>query len=111
MELSLKVAGLRRTLRAVERLAGGASTQPVTHDDAERLVGWAFRAHPLLTGRCLSRALLQYAMHRADGVAARLVVGVRRDEPESLAAHAWVEALDATAKSEHASILASEYRP
>lgn len=91
IELSLAVAGVRGTLAWIERVPEAASAPaPTTVDDGGRLVRAACRRHPL-AGACLSQALLQYLLHRRDGVPARLVIGVKRERAD-LDAHAWVEA-------------------
>lgn len=128
VELSLAVLGLRRTLawieavppRSAARATAGSmgrdrerARRPaaVTPSEGSRLVAGAYRAH-LLRGQCLPRSLLQYLLHRRDGVAARLVVGVRRPRSmdpqgfpraaagsasqwraavEPIEAHAWVD--------------------
>jgi hypothetical protein len=56
--------------------------------DGERLIGGVFRYH-FVGGDCLPQSVLQYLLHRRDGLPVRFVVGVRRDG--QLAAHAWVE--------------------
>ncbi len=90
VELALSGAGLETTLRWVERGAPGRGLG-LGLAEGERAVALAFRAHPWFRGRCLSRALVQYWLHRRDGTPARFVIGVRRQEGE-LDAHAWVEA-------------------
>ena len=62
-------------------------------DAGRRLVAYAYKVH-LLRGQCLPRSLVQYLLHRREGVAARFVVGVRR--ADGLDAHAWVEAEGST---------------
>ncbi len=97
VELSLAAWGLERTLRWIEAVPRASRARPrsLGPDEARRLVDGIYRYH-LLRGACLSRSLLQYALHRRDGTAARLVVGVRRAVSNSsgqgsLEAHAWVE--------------------
>jgi hypothetical protein len=91
IELSLAVAGVRGTLRWIEGLPSMRPVRRATGvDEGGRLVRAACRRHPL-AGACLSQAMLQYLLHRRDGVAARLVIGVKR-EAAGLDAHAWVEA-------------------
>ncbi len=68
------------------------AAQPVAVSEGGALVGGVFRAH-VVGGTCLPRSVVQYLVHRRDGVPARLVVGVRRqDEGPAIEAHAWVEA-------------------
>ena len=93
---SLAVLGLRSTLRWVEALTKGGTpdplAQPVAVPEGSALVGGAFRAH-VVGGECLPRSVVQYLLHRRDGVPARLVVGVRRpDRGSSIEAHAWIDA-------------------
>lgn len=91
---SLAAAGLGRTLRLIEALPARRSPRPrpVGPEEGAALVAGAFRHH-FVGGACLPQAVLQYALHRRDGVPARLVVGVQRPgDGRSLAAHAWVEA-------------------
>jgi hypothetical protein len=92
VEASLALLGFARTLRWVEAVSAGRSAPaPIVVDitEGERLVAAVYRAH-LTRGACLPRSIVQYLLHRRDGLPARLVVGVRRDRGE-LAAHAWVE--------------------
>lgn len=99
VEASLTIGGLQRTLRWVQRLPRRTTAPDLSIAAGERMVGWAFRAQPWLPGKCLSRALVQYGLHRRDGTAARFVVGVRHGtkqngaQQRSLDAHAWVEAI------------------
>jgi hypothetical protein len=65
--------------------------------EGEQLIRGVFRHH-FVGGECLPQSVLQYLLHRRDGLPVRLVVGVRREggsadgNPGStLAAHAWVE--------------------
>ncbi len=88
---SLALAGLQATLRWVEALPLTRRTRrPVGVAEGEALVAGAFRHH-LFGGECLPRAVLQYLLHRRDGVPVRLVVGVQRPTGGTIAAHAWVE--------------------
>jgi len=109
VELSLAVVGVRGTLRWMELLpsAGAArSARTVTSvTEGARLVRAACRRHPL-AGACLPQALLQYLLHRRDGVPVRVVIGVRRDDAD-LDAHAWVEAQ----RSDAPSAPAEEFAP
>lgn len=101
VELSLAALGLRRTLAWVEALpARRRRTSAFVEVGAgERLVRGAYAVH-FVRGKCLPRSIVQYALHRRDGAAARLVIGVRRGrasgDPDAdvagLSAHAWVEA-------------------
>jgi hypothetical protein len=93
VELSLRTAGLARTKRIIERLAATPVRPKRPAVDVlrgEQLVQLAFRAHPLLDGRCLARSLVQYGLHRRDGVDAQLHIGVRATRAP-IDAHAWVE--------------------
>jgi len=61
-------------------------------EEGRALVRGAFRAH-VVGGECLDQSLVQYLLHRRDGLAVRLVVGVKRpDGGPGIEAHAWVEA-------------------
>jgi hypothetical protein len=96
VQASLATAGFRRTLRLITWFgSGSAPRRPVGPEEGASLVAGAFRLQlgKLGKGACLPQALLQYALHRRDGVPVRLVVGVRRpDDGRALSAHAWVEA-------------------
>jgi hypothetical protein len=72
-------------------------------EEGAGLVGAVYRRH-LVRGRCLPRALLQYALHRRDGVEARLMVGVKKPDGD-FAAHAWVEATDSIPGDEYTPVL------
>jgi hypothetical protein len=89
VESSLRLLGFRRTLGWVERMPSGTTNGARTScEDTARAVAIAYRLHPL-QGACLGRSMTRYALHRRDGAAARLVVGVRRGP--SFQAHAWIE--------------------
>jgi hypothetical protein len=91
VELSLARFGLQRTLDGIERLTARGKTGGVGVSVArgEELVAAAYARH-VVRGRCLPRALLQYALHRRLGDHVRLVIGVR-PPGDDLDAHAWVE--------------------
>jgi hypothetical protein len=102
VEMSLRAAGLRRTLGWIEALSRApelshtAEAPLVSVERAAELVDQIYRVH-VVRGSCLPRGLLQYWLLRRSGVAARFVVGARhgsRDTGErGLEAHAWVESL------------------
>ena len=86
-------------LVSLERITGWIESRPhpaepdATVDDAA-LAEWVDRVltrlPPPWRRTCLKRALvLHYLLHRA-GRPATLVIGVRRDEQDALAAHAWL---------------------
>lgn len=90
--LSLRKDGLDKTLRRLERVPAWPPWKlEVDHRATEHAAGLAFRALPILGGKCLERSLLQFALHRLTGRGARFVIGVRRDAHERFNAHAWVE--------------------
>lgn len=121
---SLALVGLRTTLRWIEAAPPGRwGEAPVGVDEGRALVRGAFRVH-LVTGACLHQSLVQYLLHRRDGLAVRLVLGVKRsvtmgETPKppaqpltmgetprppaqpgatpGIAAHAWVEGIDGEA--------------
>jgi hypothetical protein len=89
---SLALAGFRSTLRWVE---AGTTLRTsdvglVGVDEGRTLVEGVFRVH-VVGGACLERSLVQYLLHRRDGLPVRLVLGVKHDDGD-LDAHAWVEA-------------------
>lgn len=91
---TLSAAGLRRTLRLIEGIPAPRSPRraAIGAEEGAALVAGAFRHH-FVGGACLPQAVLQLALHRRDGVPARLVVGVSRpDDGRALDAHAWIEA-------------------
>lgn len=86
-------------LVSLERITGWIDARPepaepdATVDDAA-LADWVDRVltrlPPPWRRTCLKRALvLHYLLHRA-GRPVTLVIGVRRDEHDALAAHAWL---------------------
>jgi hypothetical protein len=91
---SLGLVGLRTTLRWVEAIpTRRRASRRVGVADGKRLVDGVFRHH-LVGGQCLPRSVLQYLLHRREGLPVRLVVGVQRRGDGSapgFAAHAWVE--------------------
>src|SRR5262245_60141908 len=82
VQARLATSGLQRTLRLIQALPTAtrrrrAPRRPVGPEEGAALISSAFRFH-VVGGACLPQALLQYALHRVDGVPSRLVVGVRR---------------------------------
>jgi hypothetical protein len=109
VEASLASVGLATTLRWIEAIPQRArAAAAVGVEDGERLVARAYRFN-FVRGRCLPRSLVQYLVHRRDGVDARFVVGVRRpeDDVRGLEAHAWVEAPGARADVPFTELFAS----
>jgi len=94
LRASLAFAGLEATLRWVESLPaarGREAARRVGVEEGERLIRGVFRRH-FVGGECLPQSLLQYLLHRRDGLPVRFVVGVRRaGDGDAIAAHAWVE--------------------
>jgi hypothetical protein len=92
IEALLAFRGMSATLARLERLPlGVGSPDRIGAREGADLVAAAYRWH-LVRGACLPRALLQYALHRVDGVDAELHVGVARPSgAPALAAHAWVQ--------------------
>jgi Transglutaminase-like superfamily len=95
---SLALAGLQATLRWIEAVpVTRRARDRVGVAEGERLIHGVFRHH-FVGGECLPRSVLQYLLHRRDGLPVRFIVGVRRDDRQptlaprgGLAAHAWVE--------------------
>ena len=112
IELSMRAAGVERTLAWLDQLPQRpARDGRVDIDEAARLVRWACKMQPLTRNACLTQSLVQYALHRRDGVSARFVIGVRIGDKAAasaegasgegagngalrggLDAHAWVQA-------------------
>jgi hypothetical protein len=96
VETSLARLGFDRTLRWIEKVPRRRLSvrRQLTVAETKRVVAVAYRLQPF-EGRCLSRSLVAYLLHRRDGAHVRFVVGVRRAEDaaegEDLEAHAWVE--------------------
>lgn len=90
-DVSLRTAGLRRTARWAERLAGDSTVASASHPDAlhaaaSRLaVAAAFYPRRAL---CLEQSIALFVLLRQRGAPARLRLGVR---PLPFLAHAWVE--------------------
>ena len=95
---SLALVGLRTTLRWIEAAPPGRRGKaPVGVEEGRALVRGAFRFH-VVAGACLHQSLVQVLLHRRDGLAVRLVLGVKRpDTSPGIAAHAWVEGIDGEA--------------
>jgi len=90
----LWLLGFQRTLRWLERTAGGDEIEPRGSQDAIR--EWAnamarLRHRAPWTGRCLARSLALRWILRRQGIQASLSIGVRIVDGQ-LAAHAWVMA-------------------
>jgi len=95
VELSLKRFGVRRTLRWVEAISSRRRPprgEPISVHSGARAVNRAYRLH-FLRGQCLPRSLVQYGLHRVEGLQVRFVIGVSPPGDGELAAHAWVERL------------------
>jgi len=104
VQASLVLVGLRSTLRWIEGSGSPTSpsfmrrASPIGVAEGSDLVRSAFRAH-VVGGECLPQSLVQYLLHRQDGLSVRLVVGVRRvghghsypGDDAPIAAHAWIE--------------------
>ena len=105
--LALATLGFEQTLRTIERLPQSRPRRAgaLGLDEAVAAVAWAFRLHIGLRGQCLERALVQYALHRLDGVPAQLVIGVRREHDRGVNAHAWVEVPGAAPRGEYEPLL------
>ena len=117
VELTLKLAGLDRTVQLIEQLTDlrrggprGRRGPAINLAEGTRLVGLAFRAQPLLRGGCLERSLVQYGLHRleqAGGCLARKLRGAVTGVPRCH--HAYPEqalldrrdAVDGLAFEEH----------
>jgi hypothetical protein len=86
------LVSLDRLTAWIERSRSVAPADGTVDDDAlaewvDRVLTWL---PPPWRRTCLKRALvLHYLLHRA-GRPAELVIGVRRDEQNELAAHAWL---------------------
>lgn len=115
IEAMLATRGLKETLQWVERKfphqqLRRARPTVVTVEEGAGLIGAVYRRH-LVRGRCLPRALLQYALHRRDGVEARLMVGVKKPDGD-LAAHAWIETAGSMPSDEYTAVLSrGAHRP
>src|SRR5579885_410720 len=65
---SLALAGLQATLRWVEAIpAGRGARRRVGVGEGERLIRGVFRHH-FVGGECLPQSVLQYLLHRRDGL-------------------------------------------
>ena len=106
IEVSMRAAGIKRTLGWLDQLPPRRHTQRrVDVCEGAQLVRWACKLQPLARNACLTQSLVQYALHRRDGVPARFVLGVRHldavptqattaNPARKLAAHAWVQPPD-----------------
>jgi hypothetical protein len=91
VEVSLKLVGVRRTIAWMDAVPSGRRRDSaVSVELGTELIGRVYRAH-FVGGECLTRSLVQYLLHRRDGAAAKLMLGVRRPGGTGLEAHAWVE--------------------
>jgi hypothetical protein len=92
---SLRALGFERTMAPLGRIRRPhrPSHPRVTVERGAELVRRTLRPWSG-DGGCLLRALVQYALHAADGTEAVLRIGVRRPEKGSaipLDAHAWID--------------------
>lgn len=89
--LGIGVPELARCLAGPLRPRGLWTQVGMTGADAAMVVGWALPGRRG-DGRCLDRALLQFALLRKTGTeSARLCLGVRDPASGARFAHAWVE--------------------
>lgn len=110
IELSMRAAGVKRTLAWLDQLP---QRQPhdgrVGIDEAAQLVRWACKLQPLTRNACLTQSLVQYALHRRDGVSARFVIGVRHHagaaEDDAGGAQQPRSAADASSRHSHSEAL------
>lgn len=111
VEWSLAASGLERTLDRLERAPRGvARPSGLEGATADRAVARAFRVQPWLPGRCLSRALVRFALHCRAGDPATLIVGVRKPSEGGFRAHAWVEPPREAAPTDFEPLLTRESR-
>ena len=87
--LLLSVIGVSRTRRLLAPTHQGRSDRA----RAELVARAVLRAahHLPLGTNCLDRAVALWWMLSAHGVGATLQIGIRKNDDETLAAHAWVE--------------------
>ena len=91
--LSIRVSGWRATMRRFDRLTSHPTDDPLAlmvAPDAARIVRVAATYGPF-HGKCLSRSVVLHTLLRRMGVAADILLGVRRGD-RGVEAHAWVEA-------------------
>lgn len=98
IEGSLAASGLKRTLRWLESTfpVGRVQRPGLTVERATELVDAAYRRH-LVSGSCMPRALVGYALLRHSGHSVRFVIGVNNER--DLRAHAWIEPSDRPAET------------
>lgn len=102
----LAKSGFEGALRTLARTSGhprrANRAEPVGVERAESLVKSAFIRQAATRG-CLPQSIVQFLLHRRFGPTPRLVIGVARTAPTSIAdsdlgwgldAHAWVEHID-----------------
>jgi hypothetical protein len=90
VEASLRVFGLRQTVRGIDWLTDGRPARAaITTHRASELVGSVYKRH-LVSGTCLPRSLVQYSLQRWDGRSVELAIGIKPPKGRTLAAHAWV---------------------
>jgi hypothetical protein len=90
VDVSLRLFGMRRTLRWVRGGQQSAVEAPVSQQMIARAVRQVATAAAFYPRRalCLEQSLVLYRMLRRQGAAVRLRVGV---QPFPFTAHAWVE--------------------
>lgn len=91
----LRVFGVVRTRRWLERISRNAAPRTAESDDldsAQRLAQLADIAgrRGAITATCLRQSLLVYWLLRRRGLAPELKIGVRKEQ-SAFDAHAWVE--------------------
>jgi len=91
VKLSLRLIGLRRTLRAIHRMAPqGSATRDVSYESVEQVARRVAMVAAFFPGRvaCLEQSLTLYWLLLRARVPVSFRIGVL---PSQFAAHAWVE--------------------
>lgn len=91
VKLSLRLLGLRRTLRAIHRAAPpGSATRDCGYEAVERVARRVAMVAAFFPGRvaCLEQSLTLYWLLLRSRIPATFRIGVL---PSQFAAHAWVE--------------------
>lgn len=110
--LLLRRFGFRKTVEIVREWvtpSPASGAKPVPIERAEALVARAFGL-TVAHDSCLPRSIVQLAIHRRNGDAVKLVIGVRRDgrfgdADIDFEGHAWVEAVDGPSRDERHTVI------
>lgn len=95
--IALDVVPFRKMVTILQKVAPPKENGLLFFDYSRGNIAWAVRkvSGILLKNRpCLVQAIVLWILYLRRGYDAKLYIGVKKDHPESIRAHAWVESGD-----------------